>query len=498
MPQTFDDIDCLIERLKSVAEQLHDEPPSAEPPPFAYRQRLGALLADEPSEVKVGDPKHPRLEELLAPEEDDEAFLQRVYRLLMGRAPDPEGRHRYLTVLPRAGRLYVLAVLLCADETREYLSRHGVVVAHHQSLTLPLRLLDRLGPAGRLLRPPVRLVYRAASIALRPRMRTLARRGEAERHVQRRERLIRDLLLDMDAELQRQENSAVRRDERIESLESLEAQCETLSRHQPALWSALQQHRRAVERLVQAPADACLPREETTLPQDMVDAYYLAFEEACRGSEDSVLTHLQQYQPQWQQALAVGHRALDLGCGRGEWLALLARQGFEAQGVDLNISMIDHCRQAGLNVEHADILTALRSRPDDSHALVSAFHIAEHLPFDALYALVDEARRILVPGGVLIIETPNPENLLVGSHTFYHDPTHRNPLTPTALTFLLTYHGLAEVEVRRFNPYPESAKVPGNDPLTERVNGHLCGPQDFAVVGVKVAAATQAPQGEQA
>ncbi|WP_172656331.1 hypothetical protein [Halomonas sp. PR-M31] len=107
---------------------------------------------------------------------------------------------------------------------------------------------------------------------------------------------------------------------------------------------------------------------------------------------------------------------------------------------------------------------------------------------------MDEAQRVLAPGGVLILETPNPENILVGSHTFYHDPTHLNPLTPTAMSFLLTYHGFAEVEVRRFNPYPEEAKVPGNDALTERVNGHLCGPQDFAVVGLKAAPTELAAQ----
>ena len=96
---------------------------------------------------------------------------------------------------------------------------------------------------------------------------------------------------------------------------------------------------------------------------------------------------------------------------------------------------------------------------------------------------------------------PNPENVLVGSHTFYHDPTHRNPVTPTAISFLLSYLGFSDVEVRRFNPYPEEAKVPGDDPLTARVNGHLCGPQDYAVVGRKAApqlAASQASDAQQA
>jgi O-antigen chain-terminating methyltransferase len=93
-----------------------------------------------------------------------------------------------------------------------------------------------------------------------------------------------------------------------------------------------------------------------------------------------------------------------------------------------------------------------------------------------------EARRVLQPGGVLIYETPNPENILVGSHTFYHDPTHRNPITPALLEFLAEYCGYDHTELVRLHPYPENARISGNDPLTERVNGHLCGPQDIALV----------------
>ncbi|MDM7322070.1 MAG: SAM-dependent methyltransferase, partial [Gammaproteobacteria bacterium] len=61
----------------------------------------------------------------------------------------------------------------------------------------------------------------------------------------------------------------------------------------------------------------------------------------------------------------------------------------------------------------------------------------------------------------------------------------RNPITPTLITFLAQYHGFTNIEIRRLHPYPESAKVPGHDPLTERVNGHLCGPQDFALLAYR-------------
>jgi O-antigen chain-terminating methyltransferase len=151
--------------------------------------------------------------------------------------------------------------------------------------------------------------------------------------------------------------------------------------------------------------------------------------------------------------------------------------------------MVDACLAQGLNARCTDALTFLRSLPTGSVAAVTGFHIIEHLPFDYLFALVQESYRVLVEGGSVLFETPNPENVLVGSHTFYHDFTHRNPVTPSAISFLLKYHRFEAIDIIRSSPYPEEAKVPGNDPLTERVNGHLCGPQDFAVLGRKQTAA---------
>lgn len=493
MTKSFDDIDSLIGRLKAVARQ-HEREGGTQPPPFAYRERLGELLNERHDPTKVSDPNHPALEELVAASHRDEVFLQRVYRVLMDREADQEGMSHYLSVLPRSGRLYVLAELLCADEARASLAKRGAVIPRRGMLTLPFRIVGRLGPLGRALRPLLRLSYRVVGILLRPRFTLLERVFELEASDRQRGDIVRDVLLELDGELQRHQHQLQQHANTLEQHErqssELASRLSEQERHHPALFSALQHHRRAVERLTNTPESeqAALqgPRGQQ-LDQQLFDAYYLAFEDACRGSEAQIRHHLDNYQPQWETARQAGARALDVGCGRGEWLALLTEQGFEPHGVDLNIAMVEHCRERGFEVTHADAISVMRAQPDNSHALVSAFHLIEHLPFDVLYTLVDEANRILAPGGVLILETPNPENLLVGSHTFYHDPTHRNPVTPTAISFLLTYLGFSAVDVRRFNPYPEDAKVPGDDPLTARVNGHLCGPQDFAVIGRKAA-----------
>ncbi|TQV63983.1 MAG: methyltransferase domain-containing protein [Halothiobacillaceae bacterium] len=233
------------------------------------------------------------------------------------------------------------------------------------------------------------------------------------------------------------------------------------------------------------PHMAALP-ETLTAEQEALDAFYIAFEDACRGSEADIREGLLVYLDRVRRsAAAQGHPIIDIGCGRGEWLRILKDEGFMARGVDQSAAMVERATAYGLDVEQGDAVAALARLPEASVGGVTGFHIVEHLPFPVLFRLFAEVSRVLAPGGIAIFETPNPENVLVGSHTFYHDPTHRNPITPTFITFLAQYHGLAEIEIVRLHPYPEAAKVPGHDPLTERVNGHLCGPQDFALVAYR-------------
>ena len=95
--------------------------------------------------------------------------------------------------------------------------------------------------------------------------------------------------------------------------------------------------------------------------------------------------------------------------------------------------------------------------------------------------------RVLRPGGVVIFETPNPENLVVGSNYFYLDPTHRHPLPTELMEFLFKNRGFEHVEILQLHPW-ESGRVAGEGELTERFNGYIYGPMDYAIVGRKVGA----------
>jgi len=140
---------------------------------------------------------------------------------------------------------------------------------------------------------------------------------------------------------------------------------------------------------------------------------------------------------------------LDVGCGRGEWLELLNDHAISSYGVDMDEGMLNACFERGLSVIKVDALAHLSSLDSGSLLALTGFHIAEHLPFDRLQALFAQALRVLVPGGLLILETPNPENLLVGAANFYLDPSHQRPLPSQLLAFLAEHQGFDPVKLLR-------------------------------------------------
>lgn len=185
----------------------------------------------------------------------------------------------------------------------------------------------------------------------------------------------------------------------------------------------------------------------------MTTGFYRQFEESHRGSEDTITEKLSVYAPALEllEELLPGSAAVDLGCGRGEWLKLVGQYGLKARGIDTDSNMLAACKQKGLDVVNTDAVAFLRSAEDNSLGLVSAFHLVEHIPFDALNELLQQAHRALKPGGLLILETPNPENPLIGSCYFYMDPTHIKPLPPALLKFATEFSGFETTTVWRLN-----------------------------------------------
>jgi len=189
----------------------------------------------------------------------------------------------------------------------------------------------------------------------------------------------------------------------------------------------------------------------------MSDRFYRMFEERYRGPRDLIKRRLAVYLPFLKPLLDVYPNAvaIDLGCGRGEWLELLAWSGFKPVGVDLDADMLEACRGLSLEVEQGDALATLSGLPGESQVVVSAFHVVEHITFDQLRTLVAEALRVLKPGGLLIMETPNPENIVVATRDFYLDPTHERPIPSALLAFVAEHAGFARVKTLRLQESKE-------------------------------------------
>jgi O-antigen chain-terminating methyltransferase len=219
----------------------------------------------------------------------------------------------------------------------------------------------------------------------------------------------------------------------------------------------------------------------------MNQPFYRAFEDRYRGSREIIKERLRAYLPFLGPLAGTRAAALDLGCGRGEWLELLGEQGFAARGIDLDDGMLAACLERGLDVQNMDALAALRAQPADSLALVSAFHLVEHIPFDLVRQLIAEALRVLQPGGLLIMETPNPENLVVGASDFYTDPSHERPIPPNLLAFAAEHGGFARHKVVRLQEDPQ-LREGGRVVLTAVLQGAS---PDYSVVAQKAAAPAQ-------
>lgn len=215
----------------------------------------------------------------------------------------------------------------------------------------------------------------------------------------------------------------------------------------------------------------------------MSDNFYRAFEDRYRGSRALIKSRLEVYKPFIEPLKNAMSKALaiDLGCGRGEWLELCRDIGLDAVGVDLDQGMLEACKELRLNVEHKDAIEYLESLADESAAVVSSFHVVEHIAFSKLQILIRESLRVLRPGGLLILETPNPENIVVAGSSFYLDPTHVRPIPPQLLSFLPEHYGFERVKVLRLQEATELVKT-NSLTLLDVLNGVS---PDYAVVARK-------------
>ncbi len=234
------------------------------------------------------------------------------------------------------------------------------------------------------------------------------------------------------------------------------------------------------EQVTKGPAENIVKTESHIL-----DALYVAFENQFRGARADIKERLKVYLPTVEKMKPDRAEAsiVDIGCGRGEWLELLEENGYHAKGIDINRMMVQQCGELGLDATEADVIQYLREQKSDSLDIITGYHIVEHIPFTILIRLLDECFRTLKAGGMILFETPNPENLIVGACNFYVDPTHLHPLPPETLRFLARQRGFLNTEILKLHKIKEPDYT--NQKFVDEVLYRMNMEQDFSIIGYK-------------
>jgi 2-polyprenyl-3-methyl-5-hydroxy-6-metoxy-1,4-benzoquinol methylase len=236
-----------------------------------------------------------------------------------------------------------------------------------------------------------------------------------------------------------------------------------------------------LERRRRAPSPA--PVVSGDSPQVVAPSFdYERFEARFRP-EAAVRKHQQTY----VELLRGKRRVVDLGCGWGELIEMLGEEGVPAYGVEIDPDFISHLEEKGIEVVAKDAVSHLSELEPGAVDGIVASHLVEHLSPAALTSLVALAAEKIAEGGILILETPNPESLVAGSVNFHRDLTHKRPIHPDTLSFLCESAGFSNVEVRRLSPVPDNERLPKTgdvkvDEMVDQLNDLLYGFQDYAVV----------------
>jgi SAM-dependent methyltransferase len=219
---------------------------------------------------------------------------------------------------------------------------------------------------------------------------------------------------------------------------------------------------------------APVPGSEPAIPPGV----YSLFEERFRGALADVAAG-QRFYLSWLRGLP--GLVCDVGCGRGEFLALLAEERIPAMGVDTNPLSVTQARERGLEVEESDGVSWLSRRAPASLGGVVAFQVVEHWSGGMTFAFLRAARRALAAGGVLIVETINTDSLSA-LKAFFLDPTHVRPVPAEALRFLAEAAGFAEARIEYRAPLPAAERLEERSENDARLKRLLFGPQDYALV----------------
>jgi len=176
----------------------------------------------------------------------------------------------------------------------------------------------------------------------------------------------------------------------------------------------------------------------------------LALEQRVHGSPRTVRQRQRVFLPYFRGCSNV----LALGCGRGELLQLMLKEGIGAQGVETNPTLVEYCRDNDLDVSRVDPLEFMEAQEDASLDGLILSRFAGHYPAARLTMMLNLCRDKMKEDAVLVIETPNPFSLYAVASYALEDYDHMHPLHPETLKLLCLSYGFLEPTVMFLNSLP--------------------------------------------
>ncbi len=140
-------------------------------------------------------------------------------------------------------------------------------------------------------------------------------------------------------------------------------------------------------------------------------------------------------------------QVLDIGCGRGDFLVLLKENGIASYGVDSDRTAVEAGRRKSLRVIKENLLEHLRQLPDRSLGGAFAGRVIEFLPAHAQMELIALCSQKIKPGGVLVIETTNPDSGRGYGIISHLDPTHLLAIPPEVMKSALESNCFRDVKI---------------------------------------------------
>jgi|GEM_PF-2753406 len=210
------------------------------------------------------------------------------------------------------------------------------------------------------------------------------------------------------------------------------------------------------------------------------NSFYTFHQSKIRGNSAEISERLEIYLPYLKKVKTQSRTQfslLDCGFGNGDFLQLVRSNKIaNVIGVDTNPDYVLAMQEIGVNAIQRDMITHLYLS-NQEYCGISAFHVIEHLSFDQLFDFILLSYKRLVKGGALLLETPNIENIIVSSTSYYYDPTHVQKVAREVMDKLLDYIGFSEIV---FLPLHPLKLKPRND-----AEKFLFGSQDMGIIAYK-------------